>query len=105
MHNILPISWTDAPDDPAGEALYRVNQLENCFIHHYEKTKMRDELLFLIFRELIKDNLITQKHVSNAIDTLETLYPASQDLETMEAGYLCDIKQDFVDFLAPDADK
>ena len=67
---MLPISWADAPDDTAGEALYRVKQLEKCFISHFAKTQIRDEFMLCILRELVDSKVITTAHITNAVNHL-----------------------------------
>lgn len=79
------ISWADAPNDPAGQALYRVSKLEDHFLNHVNETRIHHEFYLLLFRQLFDSKKLTKDDLLNAFNALKSRY--SDDLrETADSS-------------------
>lgn len=91
-------SWHDAPDDPAQQALYRINQLENRFIQHVYENNIRQEFLLNVLNTLVDNKKIAKKDIEQAVNALLTTHQqhlkAEGDGTTMEQDSINDIIDD-----------
>lgn len=89
------ISWSDAPDEPIEQALYRINQLENRFIEHIYQNDIRQQFLLNLIKSLVLNKKIAVQDIDFAITQLkeqnqEHLRNAN-DGSTMEQDFINDI--------------